>query len=299
MAFIPIKSGLLKYYSNNFEHLTEILENKTAYDMIFIGSSRTNYQVYPKIIDSICSVNSYNAAITGARTADFELILKGYLVNHPAPKVLVLNIDLISFARKEEIRQYTEYYPFLNNVEVSRVLAKYGYHPYLVKAFPFLAIMDLDDYNKENALRLAHGKGDTAMPKAIGSEKGFVTIDAMKPYTPYPERLPVYDESVATINEIIKICKQNKITLIFTYSPEYDFKFQKLMSNSDTILALVTTIAEKNHIPYLRDDSLNMCKDQDLFWNVNHLNRKGAMIYSAILAHEINNVLANKPGSNQ
>ena len=95
LAFMPVKKGLTKYYANNFGHLTEILESKTAYDMIFIGSSRTIYQIYPKIIDSICSMNTFNAAITGARISDFDMILRGYLVNHPAPKVLVLNIDLL------------------------------------------------------------------------------------------------------------------------------------------------------------------------------------------------------------
>ena len=291
-AFIPVSKGLSKYYGNNYDHLNEILEKTTPYDLLFSGSSRTLYQIYPKIIDSICGMSSFNAAITGARIADFELILKGYLVNHPAPKVYILNIDLNSFSRSKEIRQYPEYYSFLNNKEVSNTLAKYGYHPELVKLFPFIAIMDLDDYNKENALRLLIGKGDIAMPGGDIADKGFVMIDSMTPYTPAAERLTIYDESLGALKEIIKLCKQKKIKVIFTYSPEFNLGYQKLIYNSDSILTMIGNIANQNNITYLRDDKLDICKEKDLFWNVNHLNKRGAMIYSAILAKEINTILA-------
>ena len=152
--------------------------------------------------------------------------------------------------------------------------------------------MDLDDYNKENALRLLIGKGETAMPKAVSGDKGFVIIDEMQPGIVDSAILQMQEQSIATLNEIIKICKQNKIKLIFTYSPEFNLGYQKLIYNSDSILTMIGNIANQNNITYLRDDKLDICKEKDLFWNVNHLNKRGAMIYSAILAKEINTILA-------
>ncbi len=294
IAFIPVRKGLSIYYGNNFSHLTEILENKTDYDLIFIGASRTIFQVYPKIIDSICGLNSYNAGITGARVSDFELILKGYLVNHPKPKIVVFNIDLISFGRRHEIRQYPEYYFFLNNKAVEDALSKNGYHPYLVKLLPFSMILDLDDFVKETALRLLKGKGELAISKGLASDKGFIPLDGITPYSLMPERLDMYDESIQNLQEIIDLCKSKQIGVIFTYSPEYNFISRKMVSNYDTIMNRIADISQKNNIVFLRDDSLAFCKNKDLFWNDNHLNKKGAMIYSESLGNQIKNIMKSE-----
>lgn len=294
LAFIPVRKGLSIYYSHNFVHLTEVLDKKTAYDMIYVGSSRTIYQIYPKIIDSICGMNTYNAGVIGGRIADFELNIKGYLVNHPAPQVVVLNIDLHSFGKQHEIRQSPEYYAFLGNEAVRSVLAKYGYHPYLIRAFNFTAIADLDDYVKETAVRLLRGKGDIELPEYSDDDKGFRAIDAQKPDTLPRRTLPIYDEPVSAFDGLIDFCKQKKIQVILTYAPESNFEVERKTTNADSILSIVTNIAKKNQVPFFRDDSLAICQDHTLFWNESHLNKHGAMVYSAILAQEIKAFLAQK-----
>ena len=295
VAVIPINRGIVIFYSNNFDRMVEIFENKTPYDMLFIGSSRTLLNIYPRAIDSICGTNSYNAGITGARMMDYELILKGYLTNHPAPKTLVLIIDLLSFGKKKEIRQHTEYYPFLNNGAICQTLEKYGYHPDLAKMLPFYGFTELDDYNKENVLRILKGKGDTALPGPTIKYKGFISIlGKLKPYGISKVRYDIYDESLASLDEVIGLCRKSKIKLVFAYAPEYNFENEKLTTNSDTIFSVISQKARANGIPFLRDDSLELCKDKDLFWNQVHLNEKGAIMYSAVMAQELKAILSRK-----
>ncbi len=301
LAYMPINKVVLKYNCHSYKRLTEIYEDTTAYDLIFIGSSRTHRSIYPKIIDSICGLNSYNAGTEAGTIEDFKLTLKGYLVHHPAPKVVVLTIDLPTFSRHNEIHNYPQYYPFLNNPVVNTTLSDDGYNIGMVKAMPFVTLTDLDDYSRENTLRLAMGKGGTDIPDGDFEYKGFLSNTTEYIVKPQLEkdmkRMVLYSECMASLNEMIDICKQHNIKVIFTYAPEYDFNLQKTRTNTDSVFNFIYSTVHKNNIPYLRDDSLDLCKDPRLFANNGHLNKPGAIVYSAVLAEELNNILVQKSDS--
>jgi hypothetical protein len=129
------------------------------------------------------------------------------------------------------------------------------------------------------------------MPQAMDNGKGYVSLDSVQPYNPIAEYAKIYPGSVASLKCFIDVCRRHNIKLVFVYGPELNFEYQKIISNSDSVFALTATIARENNIPYLRNDSLDICKDRSFFWNTNHLNSKGAMIYSAILARQLKHLM--------
>jgi len=282
--------------SSRNEH---IFENKNNYDVLFIGSSRTYRHVYPKIIDSICGVNSYNAGIESGGMCDFKLTLDGYLQNHPAPKILVLTIDLPSF-KKDDVFFYPQYYPYINNQAVKSDITKYGHNMYVIEKFPFLMITYFDDYLKERAIRFLRGLDiqDISPDTNVIVYKGFASNSDshMNPNdtVKIKDRMKMTQGNIRTLDEIIEKCNERKIKIIFTYAPEYNFSYQRASGNVDSVFGLIANSAQKNNIPYLRDDSLEICKDPKLFSNNLHLNKQGAKVYSTILATEINRVLTIK-----
>jgi hypothetical protein len=291
----PLTKVLFKYRHHDTKRLDEIYENKTAYDMLFIGSSRTHRSIYPRLIDSICGVNSFNAGIESGAIYDFKLTLDGYLVHHPAPKVIVLTLDLSSLSNSHEVHFYPQYYPYLNNKAAFATLSKYGYNVNIVKVFPFMMITDFDDFSKESAIRMLQGKDTADISDADFEYKGFVSNSDKYIIKPHLEkiykRITINPESLASLNEMIDTCQQRHIKLIFTYAPEYNFNLQRTRTNLDSVFSLITQTAQRNHIPYFRDDSLELCKNPRLFANNGHLNKQGAIVYSAILAEKINKVL--------
>src|SRR5687767_3533259 len=81
--------GYERYYSFEHERMKEIIEGKNNYDILFIGSSRTYYQVNPRIVDSITKLSSFNAGSDAANLLEMNLFLQCYLKSHQAPKVVV------------------------------------------------------------------------------------------------------------------------------------------------------------------------------------------------------------------
>ena len=288
----PISLVIYKYRHSDQRHLTELYENNTPYDMLFIGSSRTHRSINPQIIDSICGVNSYNAGVESGSIADFEITLKGYLTHHPAPKSIVLTLDLHSLSKPCQIFYYPQYYPYLDNAAIDQTLIKYGCHTNIIKLFPFLMITDLDDFTKENAIQLLRGRDTLDIPEGDFDYKGYISngdkyIEKEK-LEQVIKVMSICDEAIASLEEILDICKEKNIDIIFTYAPEYNFNLQKRRTNVNEIFNYITLKACKNHIPYLRNDSLELCKNPRFFANNGHLNKSGAIVYSAILAKQLN-----------
>ena len=288
-------SLLRKHDRPDEDRLAEIFEGKTAYDMLFIGSSRTHLSINPGIIDSICGTNSFNAGVEGGMIPDFKMTIEGYLVNHPAPKVMVLTIDLPSFSNTVQIQKYPQYYPFLNNEAVNKALLKSGYGLYLIRAMPFLSITDQDDYTKEMIIQMLRGRDTSCRGDGMYEYKGYASNGEAYMKNPKPEkiikRMKITGESVTDLQEIVHLCKEKRIKLIFTYAPEYDFNLQKSRTNIDSVFGMMYDVAQKNNIPIIRDDSLSICKSVQYFANNGHLNKNGASVYSTILAEELKGIL--------
>ena len=117
-AYIIIDQGLNKFYIHKEERLNEIFKNDTNHDILFIGSSRTHTTINPKIVDSICNSNSYNAGVEGGNLLEFKMTWDAYLENHPAPRVLVLTLDINSFDLSRKFFNYTQYFSYLNNTQI-------------------------------------------------------------------------------------------------------------------------------------------------------------------------------------
>jgi hypothetical protein len=292
LSFVQVKKQIDKYQNHSVGRLTELLYNKTAYDVLFIGSSRTHLDVNPRIIDSICKVNSYNAGIEGANLFEFNMMLHAYLQNHPAPHWLVLTLDLHSFAIAHKFFNYAQYFSFTQNSVIEKYLNNNGHSTLRVKLFPFLEMTDYDDNTKGFFLKgLA---GDSEIDKGDFQYKGYLSntdncITSDEPI-PTPSIMPTTAIANEYLADIVQTCNKNNIKLIFTYAPEYKREIQTHISNSNEILNTINSVAIRNNIPFFRDDSLSICSDPTLFANAGHLNRNGATIYSTILAKKIDSV---------
>lgn len=292
LSFLFLRKGLNQFYIHKTSRLTDLFLKDHPYDVLFIGSSRTHNSINPRIIDSICNVNSYNAGIEGGNLFEFTMTLEAYLSNHrQTPKLIVLTLDLASFDLKRKLYDPIQYYPFLNNKIVSQTLAE-NIHPVsYFKVFPFLELADYDDYTRTNCI-----KGNLNKTEILPGDfeyKGYLSntenhIDT----TIYKENLNtttenIEKEAVKKLDGLILLCKKLNIQLIFTYAPEYKRGLQKAITNSDDILSYIKTIASENDIIFLRHDTLRLCQNPLLFSNPGHLNKRGAELYSVILANEL------------
>ena len=88
------------------------------------------------------------------------------------------------------------------------------------------------------------------------------------------------------MNKIIDCCKKNDIEVIFFCAPMSDFRLVSL-GNYDDYVQEIRAFCDKNDVKYW---DFNLCKreymdlDESYFIDDNHLNGKGAEIFSLLLA---------------
>ena len=288
---IPLNNNILRYQHSYYKRFDPVFEAGPAYDVLFVGSSRTFRGINPYIIDSICHVNSFNAGKDAGHIPDFEMTIKGYLVNHPAPKLIVLTYDFTSFSTPNEIFNYPLYYPLIENPVIEQTFKKYGYSTFMIKIFPFLRVTLLDDFTKINGIKMLINHRYEGMDTNEYIYKGYLANSNLhmdkSNIEKTQKRVYVGAESVSELQEIINMCKAKGIKLIVLYQPEYRFNVEKSFSNSDSVINMITEMVNKDSVPYLRHDTLEMCTDSMLFHDRSHLNINGAKVYSAILAKEL------------
>jgi hypothetical protein len=292
-SFIILNNGLKKFNSHTYNRLAELLENKTSYDILFIGSSRTHSNINPSVIDSICNLSSYNAGIEGGNIFEFKMIFDAYLENHPAPKYLFLTIDLTSFNLTRKIFKHIQYYPFINNTVINNYLCNAGHNTTHLHLLPFLEYTEYDDYTKNNCLKGYMNKNEILMGDF--QYKGFLSNTSNsisdKDTSMITTTSTISELGKNLLQSILQTCKEKNIQAIITYAPEYKKGLQKHISNSTNILNVIHSISINNKIPFLKDDALAICNNPKLFANIGHLNRFGAQEYSKLLAEKINKLI--------
>jgi hypothetical protein len=285
LTFPLFRKGYNTYYACERGRLQEIIEGKTYYDALFVGSSRTYSHINPKVVDSVLNISSFNAGINGANLLETSLILKCYLASHPAPKYVIVDLSPGAFEMDEfPVFNPTIYYPFLGNKIVYNTLRKFK-RVELLKYIPFLQMAECDDGIKQGALAGLIGKkepGKTSYQGYIESKADTLAL----PFKPHylKHYFAVDKKGTALLAEIIDICQKSKIRLFVTYSPVYDLKDEKMNS---AFFPTIKTMCDTSLIPFLNYRYLALNKNHLLFSDEHHLNRHGANIFSALLASDI------------
>jgi hypothetical protein len=293
-----VSGGLIRYSVHRYPRLKEIFVSNTAFDVIYIGSSRTHTTIYPRIVDSITGLSSYNAGMEGGALTEFKMAFDGYLLHHPSPEMIVLSIDPSSFDISRQIFDPTQYFPFIRkNKFIEKNLTRVDKKTILLKYMPFLGFIYMDDYIKNNAIK--GWAGQTELEPGQFDNKGFLSngtkcIDTIKNITYTVKTIRFDMKAIVMLNTIIDTCKKRNIRLMLTYAPEYRHRNQEFFDNFGDFADSLNKIAVNNSLSFYRDDSLPLCNDPCLFANYGHTNIAGAIAYSKILGQRIKSLLLSK-----
>ena len=296
ITFLLFRYGSKKYGSHKHERLNELLQNNTHHDLILVGSSIVHCGMNPRIIDSICNISTYNAGVEGGNLLEFKMIFDAYLVNHPPPNYLMLTLDLTSFSLDRKFFNHLDYYPFLSNKVVDRVLCNNGHETALVKILPFIELIEYDEEMRSRCVKGLLDKNEI-MPGQI-EYKGFLThsmkfhYDNPKINSYFTDEI-VSDGSLNLFQAIRDTCNTRNIMMIINFPPVYQKEGQNNIINSGKIYKMICSLANDYKIDFLDHNKLDICTDSSLFVDFTHLNTDGADLYSVILAKELLGLIRN------
>ena len=261
--------------------LNHILYDTTGYDAVFMGTSRVSNGIDPLIFDSITHLHSYNAGMEGASFSAVDLFTRRFVKNHH-PRYVFLNIDIYTLEKENSLYDFPQYYAHLRDSDIA-VLAKRKKELSLGRYAPFIAVSYIDDYLK--GVAFDEQLGIYPSDDLTWSHRGFSPVKTMS-YHGVSEKFPLafsYDiANFKKLDSLCHFCHDQQCEMIFIMAPIYR-AYEDGTTNAADFYKRLGDVQWKYGI---KAEDYYKCNvfSKDMFANRTHLNRRGAELYSHMLA---------------
>lgn len=261
-----------KEYDNRLEKL---LNEELKADVFIVGSSRGARSILANQLENSINKTAYNLSYSGSNIIFHEFLVKTIANRAKLPKkILLIMDDPISLYETKGINyRFDRLYPLTLYNEVFNELSLKGENKLLLSPFVLHRLTSAHfDFSEKKLNELDTIQEDGSMPLIGKSPEVVFNYSKASPYRLENES----NLKVEALKNIVEITKLSNIELILLITPSY-----KSFDNS-----FIESLNEITHseikIFNVYDDSF---KDENLFYDNGHLNKKGAKQYTQLLAN--------------
>jgi hypothetical protein len=292
-----ITAGLRRIKTGQYGVSNRMMQGKINAQIIITGSSRALSHFDPRIIEAQTGRTAFNLGRNGSQS-DMQLaVLKAYLEHNRTPETVIHSLDSFSFEATREVYNPAQYVPYLYDDELYRPLHQFDPYAWKSRYLPLYGYV-VDD------MSLSWIVGLGALLGWSPPEDFFLGFNPRsKPWTDDFQRFkngnsegvhwPIDPEGIQSVEQLIHVCQQRGIQLIFVYSPEY-MEMQQLTKNRTEVFNRFHELATRYHFPLWDYSDWRYADDTKYFQNSQHLNATGAEIFSSDLAVRLKVFLASQ-----
>lgn len=285
-----ITTGLRRIKTSSFGAWNQVMEGRVNAEVIVTGSSRASVHYDPRTIEAATGQTAFNLGLNGSQTDMQVAFFKAYLAHNRTPEIVLHNLDAFSFVTSHEVYNPAQYSPYLYDNELYGALRKINTGIWKSRYVPLYGYV-VEDMNLTWVRGLA---GFFGWSPAEDYFQGFNPrhktwtneFDSFKAHNPHGVRFDIEPAGIRDLEELIRVCKEHGIQLIFVYSPEYR-EMQGLTQNRLEIFDRFRELANHYDVPFWDYSDWKYDDNRDLFYNSQHLNATGAAVFSADLANRL------------
>ncbi len=293
-----ITSGLRLIKTSTYGTWNEVMLGEVNADVIISGSSRAASHYDPRAIKAKTGYTAFNLGQNGSQTDVQLAVLRTYLEHNRKPRLVIHNLDAFSFVTTREVFNPALYVPYLQDPELyqtlkqispdfvrGRYLPLYGY---VVQDMNFAWVLGLERLLGRSPVE-DHFAGFAPQPKKWTDD-----FQNFKANNPNGVSFAIEPKGIQAVEQLIRLCHDNKIQLLFVYSPEYS-EMQSLENNREEIFSEFRSLSSRYHIPIWDYSNWRYVSERDYFYNSQHLNANGAAVFSADIASRLQEYLPSQP----
>ncbi len=268
---------LLDFFFTSVYTKTSVVRNKVqyifksntkTYDYVFLGSSRVQFHINTRFIDSITHKKSLNLGISGQDLSETFLTLKMLVKNNFNINQYFIQVDETSFSstRKKEFISSSYFMPYVKNGIVKNHLKENDKDFYLDYYLPFYRYMNYNPKIGYRELLLTLGNKKRAQEFYIGLHQ---LIENKKSNYIFRKN---YQNQL--LEKIKKFSKKNNLDITFFTSPYYQPKETKeyqYFAKSNNIFIYIDSLQSPNN-----------------YKDLTHLNYIGARKFTKMLIRDFN-----------
>jgi hypothetical protein len=292
-------SGLRRSTTGPVGLCNRVVGGKVNAEVLVLGSSRAYVHFDPAIIERRTGKSCFNIARDGTKP-DFQLaFLQTYLRHNRRPDYLVLALDLTSLQPAAGLPDPGLYIAFLDQPEISAALQQQGRRWLLYRYLPLVAIaQDQGHVNFYHRVReratIEAVRGLVGRPRPEFLRAGYMPHDLewrqdfeqFKREHPNGVRMAIDANAIASLRSILELCRRLEIKVVMVYPPE-DQESQSFCLNRREVLGVFAQLASEFQMPFWDYSNDPICQKRQFFYNSQHLNAKGAALFSEDFAKRL------------
>lgn len=284
---LAVDHGLRKTRDGNFAEWNDIRNGINA-DLLVAGSSKAWVQISPFVLDTALNVNSYNLGLDGYGFNAQHMRFRYYEQFNSKPEYIIYAVDLFTLTKRPDLFMPEQFAPYLDDSIIAKGTQAYQ------------GFADIDYYNpftkyckrpRPVAIGLSEllGIRHFESAKFKGYEGQNVAWDstfekARRLRGQWVEQLD--GATIKLFDSFLADCKKKDIKVMMVYPPEY-FEARTLIQNREEILSIYKQLSEKYDIVFLDYSDDKMSYNIAYFYNSQHLNRKGAELFTMKLSSDL------------
>ena len=281
----------------------DIYKNNINADIAIYGSSTAWSHFDPKIIENSLNIPCYNFGLDGANFLWQYLRHIEYFKYNNHPKLIILSVDCNTFEKREvnPTKQFLPYMLWNFNIYKTLKLHKKMNNgvDFLIPMIRYFDINIIDNFksllnvNKNETYSETFNKVFKIQKSGKFRYKGYRGINlewtsdlekAKKKFSDY--KIGIDTTLISLLENFIFEVNKKNIDLILIHSPTY-IKGQNFVKNRNEIISLYEKISTKHNIPFLDYSYSSISYKKELFFNTNHLNKKGSEIFTKQLIDDL------------
>jgi hypothetical protein len=282
-----VTKTLLKSKQYDFGVWNDLLNGNIHSDLIIQGSSRAWIHIDTKIIEDSLNLSAYNLGVDGHQFF-MQLCRHKVLMQHnQKPKIIILSLDYFTLTRSFNLFNKQQFLCYFKDSTILNTIKTYNGFSFWDYNLPFVR------YIGETTILLTAIK-DYFNPNLIADRyKGYKGNDQNwnNDFNKAIEEIETINVEIDTttislFKKYIETTLKEGIKIIFVYSPEF-IEGQKFVRNRKEIMTLYTTLSKKYSIPFFDYSNDSISFNQQLFYNSQHLNKKGSQRFTLKLVDDL------------
>lgn len=256
-----------------YEGWYNLMHGKIDADLVVIGSSRAALHVNPAILDSTLDIRTYNLGMTGAN-ADLHLA-KYHLFRcfNRKPSAIVHCVDVNSMQASIPY-QREQYFPWFWNRAFRETIFP------IIRFSAAEKLLPLYRFYGAGSLSLIQREPTTLYKGFKGMDPGWHDVELGS------DQFRVDAGIAASFEDYLSQAAEEGIPVVLVFPPLYHEKAARIQGR-DELFGFYEGLAREHGIPFLDYSGMALCRDTTFFSDNEHLNIRGADIFTDSLARDL------------
>lgn len=284
-----ISMGLRRTDCYKYQVFNDIYKGNLNYNVLYMGNSRGFSHFNPRIIDSICHINSYGLGLGGypinVQIAEYHC----YKAHNRIPKLIVQQVDFMTLYMEKDIRHQHDserFFPTIYDKYTRKELKSLGYG-FLELNCPLYRYLGYQIEIKNGLLEFFKIRHFVDRPayKGFCPEEGEWDGTNVAKMDSIDENLN--KQAIVLFEDYLAECKEDGVYVLLVNSPVYAPTTRKV-KNMAKVNDYFESVAQKFGYKYMNyTENYDLCNDTLNFSVSVHLNPEATDKFSTDFANDV------------